>query len=237
MSIAASNPLFTPDARFDALWRDDVPAPVLPDARAAGGGRRRHRRLGLHGPECRPRQPPAADVPPSCSMPRRRATAAARATEGRSPRASSRRTRRSPGVMAPSAHLTIVKEGQSSLAWMAEFMRTEAFDCDYRVVGRFHAAHNEAQFKALVARGRAPAEGARGRGAYRSARGAAHRDRHRPLLRRRGIRAACVRASRALPRGAPRARAAGGRAGRGALPGDRDRARGRALPRHDRRAA
>ena len=35
----------------------------------------------------------------------------------------------------------IVKEGQNSLAWVASFVAEEGIDCDFRIVGRFHAAH------------------------------------------------------------------------------------------------
>ncbi len=46
----------------------------------------------------------------------------------------------------------ILKEGQRSLAWIGEFVRTEGIDCDFGEVGRFHAAHNAAQYEALAAR-------------------------------------------------------------------------------------
>src|SRR6185312_7307818 len=35
----------------------------------------------------------------------------------------------------------IVKEGQNSLAWATNFVAREKIDCDFRIVGRFHAAH------------------------------------------------------------------------------------------------
>jgi len=44
----------------------------------------------------------------------------------------------------------IISEGQRSLAWMAQFIAAERIDCDFGVVGRFHAAHNAAQFTKLV---------------------------------------------------------------------------------------
>jgi glycine/D-amino acid oxidase-like deaminating enzyme len=44
----------------------------------------------------------------------------------------------------------IVKEGQDSLAWIAEFLAAERIDCDFRIAGRFHAAHNPAQYEALA---------------------------------------------------------------------------------------
>lgn len=46
----------------------------------------------------------------------------------------------------------IVKEGQNSLAWVAEFVEREKLDCDFRVAGRFHAAHNPAQYEAMARR-------------------------------------------------------------------------------------
>jgi len=46
----------------------------------------------------------------------------------------------------------ILAEGQRSLAWTGEFIRAEAIDCNFGVVGRFHAAHNAAQFEALARR-------------------------------------------------------------------------------------
>jgi glycine/D-amino acid oxidase-like deaminating enzyme len=46
----------------------------------------------------------------------------------------------------------ILKEGQRSLEWFGELVRAEALDCDFGVVGRFHAAHNAAQFDALAKR-------------------------------------------------------------------------------------
>lgn len=46
----------------------------------------------------------------------------------------------------------IIREGQRSLEWLGEFVGAEGIDCDFRVAGRFHAAHNPAQFAALVDR-------------------------------------------------------------------------------------
>lgn len=45
----------------------------------------------------------------------------------------------------------IVKEGQNSLAWAASFVAEEGIDCDFRIAGRFHAAHNPARYEALAA--------------------------------------------------------------------------------------
>jgi glycine/D-amino acid oxidase-like deaminating enzyme len=44
----------------------------------------------------------------------------------------------------------IVKEGHNSLAWIKEFVAAEAIDCDFRVPGRFHAAHNPKQYEILA---------------------------------------------------------------------------------------
>ena len=46
----------------------------------------------------------------------------------------------------------ILKEGQRSLAFTGEFIRSEGIDCDFGAVGRFHAAHNAAQYEALARR-------------------------------------------------------------------------------------
>src|SRR5690348_954745 len=52
---------------------------------------------------------------------------------------------------AETAH-RIVKDGQDSLAWIAAFVAEEQIDCDFRVVGRFHAAHGPRHYEALTAR-------------------------------------------------------------------------------------
>lgn len=52
---------------------------------------------------------------------------------------------------APAAH-AILSEGQRSLSWIGEFIAAENLDCNFGVVGRFHAAHNAQQFAALVQR-------------------------------------------------------------------------------------
>ncbi len=48
------------------------------------------------------------------------------------------------------AAFNIIKEGHNALQWMAEFIGSEQIECDFKVPGRFHAAHNPAQFKKLV---------------------------------------------------------------------------------------
>jgi glycine/D-amino acid oxidase-like deaminating enzyme len=50
----------------------------------------------------------------------------------------------------PDLAFRILKEGQNSLAWIAEFVAAEKLDCDFAVVGRFHAAHTPAQYEALA---------------------------------------------------------------------------------------
>ena len=52
----------------------------------------------------------------------------------------------------PQRAFDILKEGQNSLAWIGEFVAAERIDCDLSAVGRFHAAHNAAQFELLARR-------------------------------------------------------------------------------------
>jgi glycine/D-amino acid oxidase-like deaminating enzyme len=59
----------------------------------------------------------------------------------------------------PQKAFDIVKEGQRSLEWTGEFVRSERIDCDFGVVGRFHAAHNAAQFEALAKKVRSQPKG------------------------------------------------------------------------------
>ncbi len=49
----------------------------------------------------------------------------------------------------------ILEEGVASLAWIGDFLRQEGLDCDFRVCGRFHAAHSAKAFQAMVAAYRA----------------------------------------------------------------------------------
>lgn len=44
----------------------------------------------------------------------------------------------------------ILREGHDALAWIGDFIRREAIDCDFAVVGRFHAAHNAAAYEELA---------------------------------------------------------------------------------------
>ncbi len=43
----------------------------------------------------------------------------------------------------------ILKEGHDALAWMGRFVEAEGIDCDFRVTGRFHAAHNPLQYEKM----------------------------------------------------------------------------------------
>ena len=52
----------------------------------------------------------------------------------------------------PTRAFEILREGQRSLAFIAEFIREEGIACDFDRVGRFHAAHNAAQYEALATR-------------------------------------------------------------------------------------
>ncbi len=53
----------------------------------------------------------------------------------------------------------ILREGQNSRDWVEEFVAAEKIDCDFRVAGRFHAAHNPAQYEALARKLEAPPKG------------------------------------------------------------------------------
>jgi glycine/D-amino acid oxidase-like deaminating enzyme len=46
----------------------------------------------------------------------------------------------------------IIREGQNSLTWVADFVAREEIDCDFRIVGRFHAAHSPGQYEILARR-------------------------------------------------------------------------------------
>lgn len=50
----------------------------------------------------------------------------------------------------PERAFAILREGQRSLAWLGEFVAAEGLDCDFAVVGRFHAAHNDVQYAKLA---------------------------------------------------------------------------------------
>lgn len=44
----------------------------------------------------------------------------------------------------------IFEDGRRSLSWTEEFISREGIDCDFRVVGRFHVAHNDKAFRSLA---------------------------------------------------------------------------------------
>ena len=44
----------------------------------------------------------------------------------------------------------IMKEGHNALAWIEDFVRREDIACDFKVSGRFHAAHSPAQYEKLA---------------------------------------------------------------------------------------
>lgn len=46
----------------------------------------------------------------------------------------------------------IVKEGENSLRFIGEFIAENRIDCDFTVVGQFHAAHNARQYELLAER-------------------------------------------------------------------------------------
>jgi glycine/D-amino acid oxidase-like deaminating enzyme len=47
---------------------------------------------------------------------------------------------------------SILKEGHASLGFIKAFVAAEKIDCDFGVVGRFHAAHNASQYEGLARR-------------------------------------------------------------------------------------
>jgi glycine/D-amino acid oxidase-like deaminating enzyme len=52
----------------------------------------------------------------------------------------------------PAQAFAILKEGQDALAWIGEMIAAEGINCHFKVSGRFHAAHNPAQYEKLAAR-------------------------------------------------------------------------------------
>ena len=44
----------------------------------------------------------------------------------------------------------ILREGRNALAWIETFVRDEAINCDFGVVGRFNAAHTPAKLEELA---------------------------------------------------------------------------------------
>ena len=52
----------------------------------------------------------------------------------------------------PARATALLGEGRNSLAWLGQFVTSEAIDCDFRIAGRFHAAHNPGQYEMLARR-------------------------------------------------------------------------------------
>ncbi|MEQ9331869.1 FAD-binding oxidoreductase [Thalassobaculum sp.] len=50
----------------------------------------------------------------------------------------------------PDAAFAILKEGHNALAWIEAFVGAEGIDCDFRVPGRFHAAHSARTYERLA---------------------------------------------------------------------------------------
>src|SRR5690606_32950795 len=50
----------------------------------------------------------------------------------------------------PERAFAIRKEGMTALDWIRDFIAKEGIDCDWEVVGRFHAAHNPMQYEKLA---------------------------------------------------------------------------------------
>lgn len=51
----------------------------------------------------------------------------------------------------PEQARAIIQTGRDALAWIGRFVAEEGIDCDFRIAGRFHAAHNPKAFRALTA--------------------------------------------------------------------------------------
>jgi len=48
------------------------------------------------------------------------------------------------------AAFAILKEGHNALAWIGDFVAAEGIDCDFKVPGRFHAAHSPRHYERLA---------------------------------------------------------------------------------------
>lgn len=140
---------FTPDARFTSYWWERTPRPTPPlldvpatcDVAIVGSGY-----TGLHAALQTARAGrhtavfDAEDLGFGCST-----RNGGQVSTSVKPSFAALRKRH--GTERATA---IVKDGQRSLAWTGEFIRAEGIDCDFRVVGRFHAAHNAAQYESLA---------------------------------------------------------------------------------------
>jgi glycine/D-amino acid oxidase-like deaminating enzyme len=54
------------------------------------------------------------------------------------------------GLYGPERAFRILKEGHDALTWLGDFIAGEGIDCQFERVGRFHAAHNPAQYELLA---------------------------------------------------------------------------------------
>ena len=141
--------LFTPDCKLAPYWWDHVPRPVLPqqelpakaDVVVIGSGY-----TGLHAALQTARGGRHTVVID--------AEAAGFGCSTRNGGQVSTSIKPSYDELArrhgPERAFAILKEGHASLRWINEFVTTEKLDCDFNVVGRFHAAHNGAEFEALA---------------------------------------------------------------------------------------
>lgn len=57
------------------------------------------------------------------------------------------------------AALAILQEGHNALDWITDFIGSEGIACDFGVRGRFHAAHNPAQYEKLAKEVASPPKG------------------------------------------------------------------------------
>ncbi len=151
MKQAVLDRLFAPDARLTPYWWDRVPRPALPEAAL----------------------PRAADVVVVGSGYTGLSAALQTARGGRSTLvldagdAGFGCSTRNGGQISTSvkhgyAELTrrhgaetalrIIQDGRNSLDWVADFIAAEGIDCDFRITGRFHAAHTPAHYEALTGR-------------------------------------------------------------------------------------
>lgn len=48
------------------------------------------------------------------------------------------------------AAFAILKEGHNALAWIGDFIADEGLDCDFKIPGRFHAAHSPRHYERLA---------------------------------------------------------------------------------------
>jgi len=59
----------------------------------------------------------------------------------------------------PKLAFDLLKEGHNALAWLGEFVGAEGIDCDFRVCGRFQAAHSPRKYEELAKKHTKPVKG------------------------------------------------------------------------------